>query len=341
VMRFWLERGADGFRIDVLWHLIKDADFRDNPRNPDFNRGDPPYRRLLPVHSTDRPEVHDAVAMLRRVIDEYPDRVMIGEVYLPLRQLVTYYGDDLRGAHLPFNFALLETPWQASALAPLITDYETMLPQGAWPNWVLGNHDRPRLASRIGENQARIAAMLLLTLRGTPTIYYGEEIGLKNGVVASDRLRDPIGDSIAGLPAGRDSVRLPMPWDDSRFDGFSTVAPWLPPPDPAEGNVAGQRADRTSLFHLYRRLIALRRATPALLDGRYESIVAKGDLLMLIRSAGDERMLVALNFGEGTIEAIAVQGVIAVSTHGDRDGEILKGWLVLRGHEGVVVRLNN
>jgi alpha-glucosidase len=341
VMRFWLDRGVDGFRIDVLWHLIKDAELRDNPPNPDFKHGDPPYRRFLPLYSTDRPEVHDVVAMLRSVIDEYPDRVMIGEVYLPLRRLVTYYGDALRGAHLPFNFALLETPWQAAAIAQVITDYEAMLPQGAWPNWVLGNHDRARLASRVGDNQVRIAAMLLLTLRGTPTIYYGEEIGLKNGMVAPDRLRDPIGDSIAGLPGGRDSVRLPMPWDHSRFGGFSTVAPWLPPPDPTGANVADQRADPTSLFHLYRRLIALRRATPALLDGRYESIAATGDLLMLIRSAGDTRVLVALNFGSGAIDAIVAHGAIAVSTRGDRDGEILEGGLSLQGHEGVVVRLNN
>src|SRR5262249_30836265 len=157
---------------DVLWHLIKDARFRDNPVNPDFREGDPPYQRLLPRNTTDMPEVHDIVAMLRRVIDEFPDRLMIGEIYLPPKQLVTYYGKDLLGAHLPFNFGLIAAAWQASTIARLIENYEALLPAGAWPNWVLGNHDRPRLASRIGEPQARIAAMLLLTLRGTPTIYY-------------------------------------------------------------------------------------------------------------------------------------------------------------------------
>ncbi|MBO0758137.1 MAG: alpha-amylase, partial [Bradyrhizobiaceae bacterium] len=219
IMRFWLQRGVDGFRVDVVWHLLKDQQLRDNPPNPQFKDGDPPYRRLVPQHTTDLPEVHDVVSMLRRVIDEFPDRLMIGEVYLPIKQLVAYYGRNLRGAHLPFNFALLETPWEATALARLIEDYEAALPAGGWPNWVLGNHDRPRLVSRIGTEQARVAAMLLLTLRGTPTIYYGEEIGMQEAVIPPDRLRDPIGDSIAGLRYGRDSVRTPMQWDASRFAG--------------------------------------------------------------------------------------------------------------------------
>ncbi len=181
VMRFWLGRGVDGFRVDVIWHLIKDAAFRDNPPNPDFRAGDPPHRRQLPLYSADQPEVHDLIRELRGVIDEFPERLLIGEIYLPLDRLVTYYGRELAGVHLPFNFSLLETPWNARAVSQLIDRYESLLPKGAWPNWVLGNHDRPRVASRIGQAQARVAAMLLLTLRGTPTLYYGDEIGLAAG----------------------------------------------------------------------------------------------------------------------------------------------------------------
>src|SRR5689334_24451675 len=127
------------------------------------------------LYTADRPEVHAVVAGLRRVIDEYPDRVLIGEIYLPIERLMSYYGADLEGAHLPFNFQLLESQWNARALATLIDEYEAALPAGGWPNWVLSNHDRPRIATRVGVEQARVAAMLLLSLRGTPTLYYGDE----------------------------------------------------------------------------------------------------------------------------------------------------------------------
>ena len=140
VMRFWLDRGVDGFRIDGLWHLIKDASFRDNPVNPGYGPGQPDINRFLQVHSADQPEIADLVAELRAVVDAYADRVLIGEIYLPLQRLVAYYGKDLEGVHLPFNFQLLFTAWNAPALASLIEEYERALPVGAWPNWVLGNH---------------------------------------------------------------------------------------------------------------------------------------------------------------------------------------------------------
>ena len=176
-MRFWLRRGVDGFRVDVLWHLIKDDRFRDNPVNPNFAPGMRPHEVLLPLYTTDRPEMEEVVAEMRSVVDEFDDRLLIGEIYLPIERLVKYYGRDLKGAHLPFNFSLLSAPWHAATIAKLIAEYEAALPPGGWPNWVLGNHDRPRFAGRVGRDQARIAAMLLLTLRGTPTIYYGDEIG--------------------------------------------------------------------------------------------------------------------------------------------------------------------
>ena len=163
VMRFWLKRGADGFRVDVIWHLIKDENFRDNPPNPEFRLGDAEYKRLLPLYSSDRPEVHEVIRGLRAVIDEFSERVLIGEVYLPVEKLAAYYGRDLSGAHLPFNFGLIETPFTPRAIAVLIERYEKALPQGAWPNWVMGNHDVPRLATRVGPQNAALAAMLLMT----------------------------------------------------------------------------------------------------------------------------------------------------------------------------------
>nr|HAQ92995.1 alpha-amylase [Afipia sp.] len=225
VMRFWLRRGVDGFRVDVMWHLIKDDVLRDNPPNPDFVPGQQPYEQLIPLYSTDRPEVHDVVAELRQVIDEFDDRVLIGEIYLPPAKLVAYYGRNLAGAHLPFNFALISTPWNARAIAKLVDDYEAALPAGAWPNWVLGNHDRQRIASRLGTDQARVAAMLLLTLRGTPTLYYGDEIGMPQVAIAPDRVRDPWEKNVPGMGVGRDGCRTPMQWDETAYAGFSVREP--------------------------------------------------------------------------------------------------------------------
>ena len=177
VMRFWLNRGVDGFRVDAIHHLHEDEEERDNPLDPDWRPGMAPTARWRNFRTTDQPSVHDSIQAMRRVANEYQDRVLIGEAYLPIDRLVTYYGADLTGFHLPFNFHLISTEWRPASIASLIESYEAALPEGGWPNWVLGNHDRSRVASRVGRAQARVAAMLLLTLRGTPTIYQGEEMG--------------------------------------------------------------------------------------------------------------------------------------------------------------------
>ena len=166
-LRFWFDRGVDGFRIDVLWMIAKDdAPWRDGPvaaAATGFG-GDP--RNAL--EHGDGPAMDERLRELRDVADEYPDRVLIGEVYMEPRRMVRYYGPGGRGAHLPFNTALVTLPWEAGAIRAAVEAYEAALPDGAWPNWVLGNHDQSRVATRLGAAQARVAAMLLLTLRGTP-----------------------------------------------------------------------------------------------------------------------------------------------------------------------------
>ncbi len=255
VLRFWLERGVDGFRVDVLWHLIKDEHFGDNPPNAAWCEGMDPYQALVPVQTSDRPEVHDIVRKMRAVLDAYEERVLIGEIYLPMERLVQYYGMDLRGAHLPFNFQLLSAPWDAGHLARLIAEYERLLPAGAWPNWVLGNHDRPRIASRVGPAQARVAAILLLTLRGTPTLYYGDEIGMHDVPIAPGEVQDPFERRVPGLGLGRDPVRTPMQWSAAPNAGFTRGRPWLPvSSDHEKINVAAQREEQ------HRRDARLRRA---------------------------------------------------------------------------------
>ncbi|HVY57477.1 MAG TPA: alpha-amylase family glycosyl hydrolase [Xanthobacteraceae bacterium] len=344
VMRFWMRRGVDGFRVDVLWHLLKDEHFRDNPPNPDFREGEPPHRRLLPLYTTDLPEVQTVVRGLRRVVDEFPDRVLIGEIYLPIERLVAYYGRKLEGTHLPFNFSLLETQWNARAIARLVDEYEGALPAGGWPNWVLGNHDRPRIASRVGRNQARIAAMLLLTLRGTPTMYYGDEIGMVQVPIPRERIRDPFERNVPGLGLGRDGARTPMQWDTGANAGFSQAEPWLPlAEDFRQENVANQQREPGSMLNLYLRLIAERRRRAALTFGSYRPIVASGDLMLFAREYGEERILVALNFADDpaavTFSSAPLFGRVLVSAFGDRDGEKINDGIDLRACEGLVLEL--
>jgi len=309
VLRFWLDRGIDGFRIDVLWHLIKAEGLPDNPPNPAYREGMNEMYRVEQLHSTDQPEVHAIAAEMRRIADGAGgDRVLVGEIYLPLERLVRYYGPpEAPGVHLPFNFQLVEAPWDARGLAARIAAYEAALPDGAWPNWVLGNHDRPRIAERVGEAQARVAAMLLLTLRGTPTLYYGDELGLGRVEIPPGSVQDPRELRQPGLGLGRDPVRTPMPWDATPNAGFTSGAPWLPlGPDWRTRNVAELSRDPGSMLVLYRSLLALRREHPALAIGDFalldppgESPDAANDVLTYERSHGGERLVIVLNLSHG------------------------------------------
>ena len=339
VLRFWLDRGVDGFRVDAIHHLFEDEQLRDNPPNPDWREGMSPARRVIRAHTMDQPEVHDAIAAMRRVSDEYPDRVMIGEAYLPIDRLMAYYGVDLTGFHLPFNFHLLSTPWQPVAIAALIEAYEAALPEGGWPNWVLGNHDRSRVASRIGPDQARVAAMLLLTLRGTPTLYQGEEIGMTDVPIPPERVQDLWERNVPGLGLGRDPARTPMPWDGSLGAGFTTGEPWLPlGADHCTVNVAAQVDDPRSMLSLYRALLTLRRAESALSMGAYVPVQATEVVLAYERRHEDRRLLVALNMSnehEGL--PIAPGAAVLLSTYLDRAGQDATMPLRLRPNEGVIL----
>ena len=193
VLRFWFDRGVDGFRVDVLWHIVKAEGLPDNPVNPDWRPGVNERDQLIQLHSTDQPEAHDISAEMRAIADGYGDRVLIGEIFLPNDRLARWHGTpDKPQVHLPFNFALIESQWNAETLGPLVAAYEASIPQWGWPNWVLGSHDAPRIAARIGGAQARVAMMLLLTLRGTPTIYQGDELGI--GKVDALRYLDAVFD---------------------------------------------------------------------------------------------------------------------------------------------------
>jgi alpha-glucosidase len=344
VLRFWLKRGVDGFRVDVLWLLIKDDQWRDNPPNPEFKPGMPDFQSQLPTYTSDRPEISGIVAGLRGVLDEFSDRVLIGEIYLPLDRLMTYYGENLSGVQLPFNFQLLQTTWSARNIAQLIDRYEAALPPGGWPNWVLGNHDNPRIASRVGLPQARVAAMLLLTLRGTPTLYYGDELGMSNVTIPPDRVQDPFEKNVPGKGLGRDPSRTPMQWDQSEHAGFSKDVPWLPLSDDYPSvNVKTEQPDPRSYLNLYLRLLALRRSHAALCVGAYRLLSVSDDLLAYIRRDGSERMLVALNLSDSpcplALNSSGLQGRVLLSTHLDREGEWVSTTVALRGNEGLIIAI--
>ncbi|MBL8629822.1 MAG: DUF3459 domain-containing protein [Rhodospirillaceae bacterium] len=334
-MRFWLDRGVDGFRLDTIEHLIEDNQFHDNPPNPDYESRMPPASMLIRRYTTNQPDIHEALMGLHAVTDTYPNRALIGETYLPLEQMVGYYA---HGIHLPFNFNLIGATWTAANIAQLIKRYEALLPAGGWPNWVLGNHDRMRIASFIGRAQARIAAMLLLTLRGTPTLYYGDELGLQNVDIPQHRVQDPWEKNLPGLGFGRDPVRTPMPWDATPNAGFTTATPWLPlNADWQTRNVAAFQCDDSRMLALYRNLITLRKNEPALSIGAYGKITAQDDVLVYERVHDGRTLCIYLNFDAASSSIkIARPATILLSTRTDRIETDITRQLDLQPNEGVV-----
>jgi alpha-glucosidase len=286
------------------------------------------------------------VAEMRGVLEEYEDRLMIGEIYLPVDRLVDYYGRDGNGAHLPFNFHLITTPWDARQIEVVIDRYEGALPEDAWPNWVLGNHDQPRVASRIGDAQARVAAVLLLTLRGTPTLYFGEELGLRNVQIPPGQVTDVRERQQPGRGLGRDPERTPMPWDGGREagpgGGFTGGEPWLPLGEVNLGrSVAGQRGEPGSMLSLHRRLIDLRRREAALAVGSYRPLPAQGDALAYRRAADGRELIVALNLGATPQRLVLPDELggtrVILSASGEAEGSTQRGELELSANEALVL----
>lgn len=343
VLRFWLDRGVDGFRVDVMWHLMKDPKFRDNPPNPAWEPSHAEIDKFIQLHSADHPDIHNVVAEIRQIIDSYADRVLIGEIYLPIERLVAYYGKEVGEAHLPFNFQLLQTPWNARRVAAVIREYDGVIPEAHWPNWVMSNHDKPRIAARIGIAQARVAAILLLTLRGTPTLYYGDEIGMAEISIPLELVQDPWEKNEPGLGFGRDPQRTPMQWDATPKAGFTTGTPWLPlSPVCSKCNVDVLAKEPDSILSLYRRLIKYRQNSHALTDGKYREVEFAGgeDVLCYERSAGPDRCVMLLNFGAGEqlVEAPEFAGLrVAICTHTAREGEIVEAKLKLQPNEGLIL----
>jgi alpha-glucosidase len=327
VLRFWLDRGVDGFRIDVANFVLKDPGLRDNPPRDPATPTD--YRPLgaydTQVHLYDKghPDVHALYRRIRRHVDRHrrggaDECVLLGELHtfdLPdwLDDWAAYYGTPLDELHLPLNLALVGLRLDAARWRRAVDRVEAALPDGAWPTLVLGSHDEPRVASRLGPRAAPLAMTALLTLRGTPILYYGDEIGMTDVAIPDERRVDlwdthhAGGSSVdvtrgssGGSSSGRDPQRTPMQWTAGPNAGFAPTdaVPWLPIGDNAAVNVAAQAEDPSSMLGLTRRLLELRRSMLALATGSYRPIDAGPDILAWIRQAGPQLVLVALNFAD-------------------------------------------
>lgn len=326
VLEFWLDRGVDGFRADVVHLIGKDEVLVDQP-------SELAHLDLVGVH--DHPRTHELLRGIRRVLDEAPgDHAMVGEVTLGSAELLApYYGhhDEL---HLVFNFALLRSKWDADEWATVISDAEAALaPRDAWPTWALSNHDNPRQRTRYGGSEARsrVAAVVLLTLRGTPFLFAGEELGLLDAEVPAARRVDP---------GGRDGCRAPIPWSaDAPLHGWPTEA-WLPfPPEAHERSVQRQLADESSMLHLYRRLIALRHSSPALTSGSFRLVEAPEGVLAYQRSTDNDVRWVVANFNDRPVDIeLPAEGGLRVDLSSLPDDVTPKWTGNLRGKAAVLLR---
>jgi alpha-glucosidase len=341
VFRFWLERGADGFRLDVFNCYFKDEAFRSNPVKAGIRRFD----RLIHIYDNDQPEMLPLLEEIRGVLDEYSDRYAIGETFLATAKSAAMYSEPGR-LHAAFNFDFLKFPWRPRFYLDGVQRWEQALHPATWPTYVLNNHDVKRIATRIGKGEdderLKVAAGFLLTQRGTPFLYYGEEIGMRDIPVRKrSEIKDPIGKRYWPFMVGRDGCRSPMQWDDTLHAGFTSGTPWLPVHQNAgQRNAAAQEADPKSLLHFYRQLLNLRRETPALRNGM--TIMLTHDsraILGYLRQTADQTVLVALNFRKRYLPLVLgaelrrASWKVLLSSKGPREADIHDGLLPLAPNE--------
>jgi alpha-glucosidase len=319
ILRFWFDRGIAGFRIDVAHLIVKDRDLRDR---------------------WSQPGVHDVHRRWRALADaQEPLRVLVGETHIrELEQVISFYGTGEDELHLAFNFPFVYAPFDA-ALAQVVRDTERLLPGKAWPVWTGSTHDVGRFPSRwCGGDDARtrLALLALLTLRGTPFLYYGDELGMTEVELPPERLRDPVGLRRWPADPGRDRMRTPMQWSAAEGAGFTEpgAEPWLPLGDHRARNIESQRDDPGSILSFTRDLIALRRRLPDLRTGAYEELPTADGVWSWRRG---KAVKVAVNLDDREARIRGVEGVVAASSPRGREGKAVVNELVLRPWEGVVV----
>ena len=340
-MRFWLDLGVDGFRIDAVDWLSKDPRFRDDPLNMHASTKDAQYFALRHKFSRDGPLLFDRLNEMTRVLDEYKDRFMITEAHPEtddkIRGYMQYYKTVDPQLSAPFNFEGIYLPWQATAFRNFVDTFQAGMLPSYTPIYTVGNHDESRIASRIGKAAARTAAMMLLTLPGMAFIYYGEELGMTDVPISAEELRDPFIEP----GRGRDPQRTPMQWNNGPHAGFTAGKPWLPiSPDYLEVNVATESQNAKSSLNLYRHLINFRNRSKILKSGSYHSIDISEDIFGYERHLDTDTLLILLNFSKRTKQIVIknLKGVVQLSTHLDRDDELVDEHIKLRPNEGLIIR---
>ncbi len=360
-MRFWLDIGVDGFRLDVINHIYKDNQLKSNP----YTIGRRPYDMQKHIYDKDLPECINVAKDMRKVVDSYgvegsgAERMLVGEVYIKNpAEAAKYYGDGKDGLNLAFYFDFSYKSFKAAAFRDAVSTWEGILPVGAWPTYFLSNHDQPRHIGRYSKGgngeidmRARVAATMLLTLKGTPFLYYGEELGMRNLHIKKCDLKDPVGIRYWPIPIGRDMARTPMQWDDTDGAGFTaSKTPWLPiNPNRSRLNVKAETKDEDSLLSFYRKLIWKRKETPELTSGAIEILpnIPKG-IFAYRRVVGDQSCLIILNFEKGSKSFLpelpedSKDAVFRVlfSTHKDEGKNIeFKSPLTIQPYEATILKL--
>ncbi|MBA2311917.1 MAG: DUF3459 domain-containing protein [Actinobacteria bacterium] len=342
ILRFWFDRGVAGFRIDVAHAMIKDRELRDNL--PVDDETDERARRIgqQPIYNMNRPEAHEVIQRWRALSDRFdPPRILVGETFvLDLGKMIAFYGERNDELNLAFNFPFVFASLDGGALRKVVDETESLLLPESWPVWTGSNHDVGRLGTRWcegAEDRTRCALMMLLTLRGTPFLYYGDEIGMVEPELTKDQLRDPVGLRFWPEPRGRDGCRTPMQWTPEKGAGFTTpeATPWLPIGDAGACNVADQRHEARSVLHLTRALIMLRASSPDLQTGSYEPLETPQGVWAWRRG---ERVTVALNLSSQEVTLEDLSGEVALSTNRDRDGDRIGDRVSVGPWEGLVIQ---
>ena len=343
ILTFWLERGVDGFRIDAAYHIMKDESLRDNPPNSFYEPGShDPYFAQINAYSHGLSETFAVIKSWCQVLTRFGDKFMVTEVHAGFEKMVDLYKICDAGHHSPFNFNLISMPWSAEEFKKFIDDFESHLRPQDLPNYVLGNHDKPRVVSRLGQQRARALAMMEMTLRGMAFVYYGEEIGMDDTTIPADEVLDPFEKNVPGFALGRDGCRTPMQWDGQPNAGFTKGHPWLRVnQNYLEVNVRAEQKNPLSMLSLYRQLIAMRKTSPAIISGSYKSLNLDGRVFSYMRVGQEEEFLVLLNFSEQsvTLPLPFEQGKILLNTWLTQNETFFdRGILTLAGYEGMVIK---
>lgn len=340
IFRFWADRGVDGFRLDVFNEYYKDAEFRDNP--PKW--GIRPFDQQKHMHDTDQPEMMGVVEEIRKILDGYPERYAVGETFMSGADKAAAYCGPGK-LHATFNFSFMHNFWNPAGFLKSVLDWEALLTEDSWPNYVMNNHDNPRSATRYrapeNDERLKVAAGMLLTLRGTPFLYSGEEIGMRDISVSRSEIQDPLGLHYWPFNKGRDGCRSPMQWSTARYAGFTNGKPWLKAhPNFIKRNVELQKADPKSLLNFYCALLRVRRANPALQQGMFVPLTYNPQqVLGYLRQTADQTVLVALNFGKRKVKLALgprlndANWELLLSNKRETTPKVEKGWLQLMGDE--------